>query len=324
MDAGPAEQVETELLRLVAQLYYMDSLGQQEIAELTGVSRPKVSRLLNRARQLGIVRVWVEEFDPRNHQLEEGLCNAFGLNRALVIRTLGRTETESVRNSVGYFAAPFVADWITANTVVGVAGGRTLAGLVQYIQPRTPTPGVSFVQLMGNFGAQVSYCDAVELCRLFAGRFQGPYYTLNSPAVAPDASSCRAFLAHQDVKVIWSLFDAMQLAFVGIGSLEDSSFIERGVVQPAEVSRLLAHGAVGELCGRFFDATGNACDPSYQERVIGIGLEELRNKREVVVVTVGARRAVAIHAALKSGLAKSIVIDEKGAEAVLDLCRSDT
>jgi deoxyribonucleoside regulator len=314
------DRLEADLLRMVAQLYYVDNLGQAEIAELAGVSRPKVSRLLTQARQQGIVRISVEEFDPRNRQLEEQLTAALGLHHVLVIRTLGRTETENVRNSVGHFAAQTVVDWIRPNMVVGVAGGRTLASLVQHLQPRTSTRGVTFVQLMGNFGAQVSYCDAMELSRIFADKLQGAYYTLNAPAVAADVAACQAFLMHQDVKAIWALFDRMQIAFVGIGSLQDSNFIERGVVQPVEVSRLIAHGAIGELCGRFFDRAGAPCDPSYQERVVGIRLEELRHKPDVVAVTVGERRSAAIYAALKAGLARSLIIDEKGAEAVLNQC----
>ncbi len=319
-DERQDERPEADVLRLVAQLYYMDNLGQAEIAELTGVSRPKVSRLLTQARQLGIVRISVEEFDPRNRQLEEQLTAALGLNHVLVIRTLGRTETDNVRNSVGYFAAQFVVDWIRPNMVVGVAGGRTLASLVQHLQPHSSTRGVTFVQLMGNFGAQVSYCDAMELSRIFADKLQGAYYTLSAPAVAPDVAACQAFLMHQDVRAVWTLFDRMQLAFVGIGSLQDSNFIERGVVQREEVARLLEHGAIGELCGRFFDRAGEPCDPSYQERVVGIRLEELRHKRDVVAVTVGERRSAAIYAALRAGLAKSLIIDEKGAEAVLAQC----
>ena len=39
-----------EMMRLVAQLYYVRELGQPEIAALTGFSISKVSRLLSAAR----------------------------------------------------------------------------------------------------------------------------------------------------------------------------------------------------------------------------------------------------------------------------------
>ena len=62
--AGGADDV--EMLRLVAELYYQRGHGQIEIAELTGFSVSKVSRLLAQARETGIVRITVE---PRTSEL---------------------------------------------------------------------------------------------------------------------------------------------------------------------------------------------------------------------------------------------------------------
>ena len=47
----------TEPLMTAAVMYYEQSASQQEIADRMGISRPSVSRLLQRARDLGIVRI---------------------------------------------------------------------------------------------------------------------------------------------------------------------------------------------------------------------------------------------------------------------------
>ncbi len=57
-EAGGASQ--REMMRLVAELYYVRELGQPEIATLTGFSVSKVSRLLAAARAVGVVRISVE------------------------------------------------------------------------------------------------------------------------------------------------------------------------------------------------------------------------------------------------------------------------
>jgi DNA-binding transcriptional regulator LsrR (DeoR family) len=75
------------LLRLAATLYYRDGLDQGDVADLMGISRSTVSRLLARAREKGIVRISVEHYDPRHHALEEQLQRRFRLNHAIVIRT---------------------------------------------------------------------------------------------------------------------------------------------------------------------------------------------------------------------------------------------
>ena len=51
-------------LRLVARLYYLDGLGQSEVARFAKVSQAKVSRLLTVARERGIVRISVADYEP--------------------------------------------------------------------------------------------------------------------------------------------------------------------------------------------------------------------------------------------------------------------
>lgn len=306
------------LLRLTARLYHVDGLSQTEIAALIGVSRPQVSRLLARALNQGIVRISVDEYEPRNRALEEELKRRFNLNNALVIKQWGETDIENIRNTIGYLAAPYLAEWIYSGAVVGMSGSRSLFRLVQHLKPPSGTRGITAVQLMGNIGATISEFDSIELCRAVVRSYGGMYYVLNAPALVPDTQSRQIFMAHQDLITIWKLYDEMTIAFVGIGSLTQSSFIERGVIGVEGVEQLRQVGAVGEVCGRFYDRFGCECATEYQERVIGISVELLHEIREVVAVTCGAGRAEAVHAALKGGLVKSLVIDEAGAEAVLE------
>jgi DNA-binding transcriptional regulator LsrR (DeoR family) len=47
----------SEFLARIAYLYYKEDLTQQQIAQQTGLSRPKIARLLKEARRTGIVRI---------------------------------------------------------------------------------------------------------------------------------------------------------------------------------------------------------------------------------------------------------------------------
>jgi DNA-binding transcriptional regulator LsrR (DeoR family) len=89
------------------------------------------------------------------------------------------------------------------------------------------------------------------------------------------------------------------------------------VLTAVERERLRAAGAVGEICGRFFDAAGQECSDPYHERVISIELDTLRRCLEVVAVTNGAGRANAVRAALAGRLITTLVIDDAGANALL-------
>jgi DNA-binding transcriptional regulator LsrR (DeoR family) len=110
----------------------------------------------------------------------------------------------------------------------------------------------------------------------------------------------------------------MQTAFVGIGTVAQSVFVDRGVLSSADLAALRGAGAVGEICGRFYDRDGQECDTDFRGRAINIGLDKLRVIPEVIGVTRGHDRAHAVIAALRGGIIKSLIIDEEGARAMLE------
>lgn len=304
------------LLTSVARMYYLDGLGQSEIAQIYGVSRSKVSRLISEARHRGIVRISVDEYDPHDRALEHELRSRFDLVHVVVIRSMGGNDS-NVRRALGYFAAAEVAIWIGACDTVGIAGGRTLDALVQAFETQPQGNGPEIVQLMGTIGASPSKIDASELSRELAWRFRGSFQTITAPAFVEQERTRELFLSHQQIRSVWSSFGSMDLALVGVGTLEESVFVERQVLDSEELKQLAMAGAVGEICGRFFDVSGRECATPYRDRVISIELDELRQRRNVVAVTIGRRRGAALRAALDGGLVKSLVIDDEGARGIL-------
>lgn len=310
-----------ELLSLTAKLYFLDGLDQSQIAEIVGVSRSSVSRLLLRAREEGIVHVSVNGYSPRNGNLEAQLIDRFGLNHAVVVKTLAGISAAHVRRTIGYVAAPLVTELISAHSLLGISGGYSLLELVRHIKPINRHDGLTTVQLMGNIGPSVSETDPIELNRQLAHAFGGRFYVVNAPAFSPTSQARDAFLAHEHVRTVRELFSQVQVALVGIGSLENSVFVARDVLKPADLQTLGAHGAVGEICGRFFDQAGIECDTVYRERVIAVELDTLRQIPDVIGVANGTDRAEAIYTALKHKLLKSLIIDEAGALALVARAR---
>ena len=306
------------LLRAAARLYYIDGLAESRVAEIMGISRSKVSRILAKARAQGVVRFVVDSYDPRDRALEGQLRSRLRLRHAVVINPLRSPSVTAVRKAIGYFAGAAAGQLVRPHSVVGVAGGRVLAELVQYMPCPPEIRGITVVPLMGNIGPGVTGIDAIELARKVAQSFSGSLYTINAPAFAPDPAAHDVFLAHDHVRSVWRLFHQMDTAFVGVGTLGDSSFIERGVLQPTDLEQLRDLGAVGEICGRFFDDQGRECATPYRHRVISIDLDELRERQEVVAATHGEEKAPAICAAVRGGIVKSLITDSNGAQAVLD------
>ncbi len=309
----------TELIKLVARLYYIDDLSQSEIARMVAVSQAKVCRLLRLAREQGIVQISVaDEYAAQDLELEAALCATLSLRHAVVIRNLPSVRGEGLSKHVGYFGASALSKMIQSNQVIGLTGSRTLTELVHHLGSFCNPTGLRVVQLMGSIGANVNEHDAIELSRKLAGTFHGALYSLNSPIFVANPQVCRDFMEMEQMKTIWKLYREMDVALVGIGHLKSSVLIDRGVLGEQDLARLLELGAIGETCGRFFDANGQECDSDYRDRVISIPLEKLRRVPLVVGATVGAERADAVVAAARSGLIKALIIDEEGARAALE------
>lgn len=109
-------------LRLVARLYYLDGLGQSEVARFAKVSQVSRARPLALARERGIVRITVADYDRRRRELEDRLRAQLGLKLAVVIKASDGLEAGDLRKAIGHFAAPVVDELITANDVVALAG----------------------------------------------------------------------------------------------------------------------------------------------------------------------------------------------------------
>ena len=262
------------------------------------------------------VRISVAEYDPYDRRLEARLTDRFDLHHAVVVRTTGR-PADNIRGLVGYFGAPAIARLIDSGMTLSVAGGRTLSELVGFMRPKPEVSKVAAVQLMGYVGPTATGMDDPELSRALADRFGGTFCTLTAPAFVRDSPARDMLLAHERIRQVRGLFDSLDLAFVGIGSLYESAFVQRDMLGPSNRARLRDAGAVGEICGRFFDRDVRECATEYRDRVLSIDLDALRRRPDVVGVSNRPRRTAAVRAALRGGLITSLVIDDLGAAAVL-------
>jgi len=303
-------------LRLAARLYYVDGLGQNEVAKFVKVSQAKVSRLLALARERGIVRITVADYEPRRRDLELAVRERFGIESVIVIKAIDGLAQADLRRAVGHFAASAINESINARDIIALAGGRTIHELIHNL-PEPKNRAITVVQAMGSVDSNVSAFDAQEVGRELARRLGGSFLSLNTPAYMPDKRTRDALINLEQVRGVLDHISRANSALIGVGTLENSVFVERGVLSTSEVQALRDAGAVGEICGRFIDAEGNECDTPWRERVMSAELDQLRKIKMVTGVVSGSDRSEAIRAAIRGKLIKGLLIDEAGATALL-------
>jgi DNA-binding transcriptional regulator LsrR (DeoR family) len=122
------------------------------------------------------------------------------------------------------------------------------------------------------------------------------------------------------MQAISSEWDALTMCLVGIGSLPPSEFLRASgnAVGEDDQAALLAAGAVGDVCHRFFDAAGAPVSTTLDERVVGISADVLRAVPRRIGISGGPSTQEAVRAAVTGGWVNVLVTDIGTARRLLE------
>ncbi|MCC7209600.1 MAG: hypothetical protein IT323_19985, partial [Anaerolineae bacterium] len=151
-----------------------------------------------------------------------------------------------------------------------------------------------------------------------AQNFGGKAHFLLAPVMVGSNTLHDLLLKDPAIQPVVEKWEELTLVCFGIGALPP---VPGMVVYLGEenVSAFRGMGAVGDVCAHYFDAEGDFIDTGVAERLIGVGVRQLRRARTRVAVASGVERAEAVAGALRTGLVSTLIVDAQLAAAVLDL-----
>lgn len=315
------DAIELRLMSKASSLYYFQGLNQREIADRLHLSRPKVSRLLQQARDRDIVQISVTSPEGSFVDLETEFEARFGLEE-MVITTSGLSEengdTAFLKRQIGAAAANFLRRTVEDGDVLGVTWGTTLRAMTRALQP-TDTENVHVVQTLGGVGPPEAEAHAADLSRRLTQLLGGQLTALPTPGIVDTPHVREVLLSDRHVQSAFELFPKLTAAYVGIGALSTNPIFDKDPsVSERTYDDLVASKAVGDIALRFFDAEGRKVATSLDERMIGITLEQLRKTDCVVGVAGGAEKVDAIHGALRGRLIDVLITDHATATNVAE------
>jgi len=309
--------VHTELLAQVASLYYEDELTQGEIARRIGTSRSTISRMLDEAREAGVVEITVHYPWKTVPEMESALRGRFGLREARVLQSRDKPYEEVLRG-LGALAARYLEDILNEGTVLGISWGVAVHSTVRALRPERRLP-ITVVQMVGAVGEGDPLIDGPDLARLLAGVYGGQYRYLHAPLLVEDAHARDVLLQQPRIGETLALARRADVALVGIGApgTDVYSLLRAGYLDQEAMAGLRAQGVVGDICARHYDAQGQELDINLNHRIVGIELESLHGIDQVVGVAGGEAKAAAILGALRGGHVNVLVTDDAAAGRIL-------
>jgi len=316
LELGAMAAEDVRLMTKVARLYHEQGVRQPEIAERLSISQPRVSRLLKKAVEVGIVRTTV--VTPRGvyAELEERVENLFGLRELVVADTADLDDERTIAPALGAVGASYLETTLIGGERIGISSWSSmLLTTVESMRPRHGSVAEQVVQVLGGSGEASAQAHATRLTgRLAQLTGAAPVY-LPAPGLVAASATRQALVDDGAIATALHACEQLSVLLAGIGSLTPSPLLQASgnAIGETEQAELRALGAVGDVCLRFFDAAGEPVRSSLDDRVVGIQAETLRRIPRRIGVAGGSRKHQAIRAALRGGWINVLITDNQTA-----------
>jgi DNA-binding transcriptional regulator LsrR (DeoR family) len=299
-----------------AWLHFVEGLTQAEIAERRGLSRMKVHRLIQMAREKGLVRFFVDRVPSDCLDIEARLMERYGLASCTVVPAVGKDMDSSV-DVVGVAGARFLFGMLEPTTprTIGIGSGRTIARVVHCL-PALARPHTTFTSITGDF-AELNEANPKEVVNALIRKTGGLGYALPAPLVANSRDDRDLFLRQRSVAATLQKAAKADFFLIGIGHLGKNSFWDKwNLVSGNEILELEKQQVIADVAGHLIDADGNLGDGDLASRLVSIDYDILRS-RPVYAVCGGVEKSRALRVVLKSGLLQGLIVTSNLAKLVL-------
>lgn len=317
---------EYQLIVDASVLYYLEGKTQSEIAKELYLSRPKVSRLLKKARDLQIVNITINYQNDEFAKLESEVRRTFNLPQVVITRTL--SNSEYTLTEVGKAAAKELVNAIKEGMTLGISWGKHVRMAAKHIKKKA-YQDLKVVELFGAISYNIDTNDMLSIGRSMTSKLKGKLYPLPSPIYINDPIARDVIMGTPVIKSTLSMIENCDLIVTGIGSIQDDRTICNNslqtlwddYVEEETKQDIINNGGTGFLLAHFFNQHGEFLDLEINNNVVGIKTDTIK-KKKIIAIASGSKKAKAILSALRGGLLHTLICDEETLKEVLMLNES--
>lgn len=315
IESSPSDSRADRLRVRAAWMYFIEQMTQNDIAEVLGVGRVTVVRMLAEARARNEVKIAIEGDLSDIIRQERALEQKFGVQRAIVAPL--SAETADPIPAIGAATGGYLSEAMKSGMSVGVGWGRTLSGTLPFISGK-PLSDFRVISLLGGVGV-ARRTNPAEFAWRFAQAFQGDGYLIPAPAVVDSVETKRALIERCGLSEIFALADSLDAVLLSVGDIGSAStFYRGGFLTEAEREKLAAKGAVGDLLFHFFDRKGDLVDHPINERAMSVDVDRIRRAPLRILTSGGAEKIEALLGAMKLLRPTVLITDEHSARRMIE------
>jgi len=309
---------EIRLMMSAVKQYYQLGISQAEIAKREYVSKSTISKLLNKAVEMGYVEFKINFAGESIKLLQQKFRDVFGISCTILPCFV---DDYLIRlNDICSYAAGDLEKLIPDNEIVGVTWGRTTEYLAKnMIAPHKERTGIKVCMLSGFVTGNIPSMKATHIIEKFSDIYNARGYVIPAPLLVDSAEIAGVLLSDSNINYVMNLCKKSQTVILSIGGqdLNNTVLTDAGEFSSSTYKNVVSNGAVGDIAGRYFDIHGNEIVSDITSRIISLSLEEIKNKRNRIAIAVGEYKSRAILGALRGKIVNKLYTDELTARAVL-------
>ena len=263
---------EEELMIKIAWYYYIENLTQQEIAKILGINRIKILRLLDKAKENGLITFQIRNNNAKRFDMENTFKELFHLNDILIIPSV--PSSDSLNDSLAQAASMYINQRIKENSYINMGYGDTPSRILNYMAQRSESP-INVISLTGG----VNYYLPNTQSNIFNARL----HLIPSPLILSSASIMEELKKETAIQRIAKMALISDFTVVGIGGVDtNATIIKNAILTPDDYLLLKKQGAVGDILSHFIDINGNLVDTDLEKRLMSPALTDIEKYNNVV------------------------------------------
>jgi DNA-binding transcriptional regulator LsrR (DeoR family) len=301
---------EEELMIKAAWYYFLEDKTQQKISDLLGISRIRVIRLLEKARQTGVVQFKIRKEHAQRMNIEKQLIETYRLKDAFVIPAQAGAGIGKINDSVADAAAMYINTRIQPNGFINIGYGDTAGKILNNLAKIAETP-ISCISLTGGV--------SIYLPNAKSHVFNARLYLIPAPLVVSSKEMVAAIREEHSVKEIFRMASLASFTIVGIGGMNDeATVLKSGVLSATDFLYLKMQGSVGDILCHFIDKEGRLIITPLEDRLVSTSLDALKSLPNVIGAAAGRDKQEAIKGALALGYLDILITDEDTATWLIE------
>lgn len=306
---------ESEVQKLVevSRMYYEENMTQDEIARVLNVSRPLVSKMLGKAREIGIINIQIKSPYVNNNLLMGQLINLFNLRDGIIVpeaNTEYMTEQLILNQAFNYIKGILPE---TAN--IGFSWGSMVGSLIAKIESSDLSKDSrgDVCPLIGNSTIPNRDYHSNELIRIFAEKTGFTPHYLFAPAFPSTQQEMENFINtdnYSEISTLWSKLDSIIFSIGTHPSAPDHATASRFG------NTLNEQGAVGKFLSYYYNREGSIIRGE-NDYAIHIPLDKIRKVKRVIALCSCNTNINSVIGALRTGFITHLITDEKTASDII-------